>query len=174
MMKRGAFTHKYPTIAERDKELEALWNDLEDVPMDPITETIETDFLDFGAGTHREEIWKWFDERYSKGVYYLLYGQANTATADLPSVIEIPLGYGKLIAEISSDPQYKEIYVGLEGKNDTVDLAVIRESFNYNNGSIKRRKREFEILPYGKLVEEYGSDRIDPSAKYEVRIEEGA
>lgn len=80
MMKRGAFTHKYPTIAERDKELEALWNDLEDVPMDPTTETIETDFLDFGAGTHREEIWKWFDERHSKGVHYLLYGQTGEET----------------------------------------------------------------------------------------------
>lgn len=169
MLRRNAFTHKYSTIAERDKELESLWADLEDVPMDPTTETIETDFLDFGAGTHREEIWKWFDERHSKGVYYLLYGQTNAATANLPPAIEIPLGYGKLIAEISSDPKYKEIFVGFEGEDDTLDLAVIRESFNDNNGSIERRKGEFEILPYGEMVEEYSTDLYEPSAKYETK-----
>lgn len=73
MLKRNAFTRKYPPIAERDKELEQLWRDLEDVPMCPETETIEREFLDFGTGTPREDIWHWFDERHSKGVHYLLY-----------------------------------------------------------------------------------------------------
>lgn len=30
--------------------------------------------MDFPAGTHREDIWHWFDERHSKGVTYLMYG----------------------------------------------------------------------------------------------------
>ena len=44
-----------------------------DIPMDPETERMEEDFLCFPMRTHREEIWHWFDERHSKGVYYLLY-----------------------------------------------------------------------------------------------------
>lgn len=62
------------TLEERDRYLEQLWAEFADVPMDPDTECIEEDFLGFPHGTHREEIWKWFDERYSKGVHYLIYG----------------------------------------------------------------------------------------------------
>lgn len=61
------------TIQTSDKELEKLWEKFEDVPMDPVTECMEAPFLDFPAGTHREEIWHWFDERHSEGVAYLLY-----------------------------------------------------------------------------------------------------
>lgn len=58
---------------EIDRELETLWEQFADIPMDPKTECIESDFLDFPAGTHREEIWDFFDKRHSKGVHYLLY-----------------------------------------------------------------------------------------------------
>lgn len=58
-----------------DRELEALWKQFGDVAMNPETEEIEESFLSFPAGTHREEIWHWFDERYSKGVAALLYGE---------------------------------------------------------------------------------------------------
>lgn len=60
------------TIAEQDSILDELWADFGDVPMDPETEKIEEPFLHFPAGTHREAIWRWFDERYSKGVASLL------------------------------------------------------------------------------------------------------
>ena len=40
--------------------------------MNPETECIEVEFQGFPAGTHREEIWHWFDERYSKGVAGLM------------------------------------------------------------------------------------------------------
>lgn len=63
-----------PALGEQDRQLEELWSQFEDVPMDPDTETIEEDFLLFPHGTSKEEIWHWFDERHSKGVYYLLYG----------------------------------------------------------------------------------------------------
>lgn len=63
-----------PTLEEQDNELKELWSQFEDVPMDPETECIEEPFLSWPAGTHREEIWTWFDKRYSRGVHYLLYG----------------------------------------------------------------------------------------------------
>lgn len=62
------------TLQERDTELERLWAEFADVPMDPETEEMEEPFLHFPVGTNREEIWHWFDERHSKGVVYLLYG----------------------------------------------------------------------------------------------------
>lgn len=66
---------KMKTLRERDEELERLWNDFSDIPMNPDTEKIEEPFMDFPAGTDREDIWHWFDERHSKGVVYLLYGR---------------------------------------------------------------------------------------------------
>lgn len=62
------------TLRERDTELEKLWVEFGDLPMNPDTEEIEAPFLGFPAGTNREDIWHWFDERHSKGVSYLLYG----------------------------------------------------------------------------------------------------
>ena len=46
-----------------DQELEELWAEFGDVPMDPETEKIEEDWNGFPAGTDREEIWHWFEER---------------------------------------------------------------------------------------------------------------
>lgn len=56
-----------------DAELEELWASIEDVAYDPETECILEPVLGFEAGTHREDVWHWFDERHSKGVAYLLY-----------------------------------------------------------------------------------------------------
>lgn len=56
-----------------DEELEKLWEELGDVPMDPETECLEEAFFIWEKGTDREDIWHWFDERHSKGVAYLLY-----------------------------------------------------------------------------------------------------
>lgn len=60
-------------LQDRDEQLEALWDDFGNVPYNEETETIEEDFLTFRAGAHRYDIWRWFDERHSKGVAYLLY-----------------------------------------------------------------------------------------------------
>lgn len=60
------------TLHDRDAILEELWSALEDVPMNPETERMDEDFLDFPAGTLREDIWHWFDERHSRGVAYLM------------------------------------------------------------------------------------------------------
>lgn len=64
-------------LQDRDEQLEALWEDFGNVPYNDETETIEEDFLSFRAGTHRYDIWHWFDERHSKGVAYLLYKYAR-------------------------------------------------------------------------------------------------
>ena len=57
-----------------DDQLKTLWGIFGDIPMDPNNETIEEKFLCFEIGTNRFDIWKWFDKRYSKGVYELIYG----------------------------------------------------------------------------------------------------
>lgn len=62
------------SLEARDLELQRLWDALADVPVNLDTEQTESSFLHFPAGTDREEIWQWFDQRYSKGVAYLLYG----------------------------------------------------------------------------------------------------
>lgn len=54
-----------------DADLEVMWDELEDVPVD-FDECIDIDWRDFPSGTHREEIWHWFDERHSKGVGWLM------------------------------------------------------------------------------------------------------
>lgn len=45
--------------------------------MNPETEVMSDDFLHFPKGTHREDIWKWFDKKHSKGVHFLLYGNGE-------------------------------------------------------------------------------------------------
>lgn len=61
-------------VIVRDKALEDLWEQLTDVPMNAETECIEEPFIHFPEGTHREEIWRWFDTQHSKGVAYLMCG----------------------------------------------------------------------------------------------------
>lgn len=57
-----------------DVILKKLWAKLEDAPVHPETEKLETDFLVFKKGADKyEDIWRWFDERYSGGVAELLY-----------------------------------------------------------------------------------------------------
>lgn len=58
-----------------DRELEKLWEELEDVLFvenDILSLVLESPWNGFDAGTDRESIWHWFDERHSKGVGWLL------------------------------------------------------------------------------------------------------
>lgn len=75
------------SLHDRDRELEELWAELTDVPMDPDTERLEEPFMDFPAGTDRETIWHWFDERYSQGVAHLLYGDGNDRTDQIARLV---------------------------------------------------------------------------------------
>lgn len=54
-----------------DEKLEAMWDEFGDIPIDE-DECIDVDWQGWSKGTHREEIWHWFDERHSKGVGWLM------------------------------------------------------------------------------------------------------
>ena len=60
-----------------DAELEARWDELEDVPFDeadsPSGLILHEKWWMFPKGVDREDIWRHFDEYHSKGVHYLLY-----------------------------------------------------------------------------------------------------
>lgn len=77
------------TMRDRDDALEEMWAQFADVPMNPETECIEERFMGWEPGTHREEIWHWFDERYSKGVAYLLYGGAEDYVPETRRLYEL-------------------------------------------------------------------------------------
>lgn len=69
-----------------DRELEKLWEELEDVTCieakdfykddedykDDISLVIMSDWQGFSAGTDTETIWHWFDQHHSKGVGWLM------------------------------------------------------------------------------------------------------
>lgn len=59
-----------------DKRLEELWDELTDVPVAEDTDmrtVLDEDWYGFAKGTDVEDIWRLFDERHSKGVYWLMY-----------------------------------------------------------------------------------------------------
>lgn len=56
----------------KDKDLEMLWDSLVDVPFNENDE-LEIDFPPFEKGESMYDIWRYFDEKHSKGVAYLLY-----------------------------------------------------------------------------------------------------
>ena len=59
--------------ASFDKAKEA-WEEFGDAPMHPEPECIEEEWNSFPAGTHREEIWHWFEESFDCKVADLMYG----------------------------------------------------------------------------------------------------
>ena len=59
---------------QRSEYIKNLWMDFGDVPMNPDTECIEEEWNGFEVGTHREEIWTWFEEIYGMSVAKDLMG----------------------------------------------------------------------------------------------------
>ena len=55
-----------------DSDIEELWDNLTDAPIDPETEELDEPYYIWPKGTDKEDIWHWFDEHHSKGVAYLL------------------------------------------------------------------------------------------------------
>ena len=51
-----------------------LWKDFGNVSMNPETECIEEEWNGFPTGTHREEIWHWFEEMFDLSVAEDLMG----------------------------------------------------------------------------------------------------
>lgn len=61
-----------------DDELKELWEKFGDVIInyddpDYPNGIIENDWFIFNAGTEKLDIWHWFDDRYSGGVYKLMF-----------------------------------------------------------------------------------------------------
>lgn len=54
-------------------KVKELWLDFGDIPMNPETECIEDFWGKFNPGTHREEIWKWFEETFHIRTVDLMY-----------------------------------------------------------------------------------------------------
>lgn len=52
-----------------------MWNRLEEVSMNPETECIEESWNGFPTGTHRKEIWHWFERTFHVSVAEDLLGQ---------------------------------------------------------------------------------------------------
>lgn len=48
--------------------IEELWSEFGEVTMNPETELIESEWNDFPAGTHREDIWHWFEDTFDVSV----------------------------------------------------------------------------------------------------------
>lgn len=78
---------EFDTLTERDKELGTLWEQFADVPVDPDTDKLEEQYIHFQAGTDRETVWHWFDERHSKGVAYLLYRDGVDRTMETAELL---------------------------------------------------------------------------------------
>ena len=57
-------------LRDKDEQLRALWQTLQDVPIDE-QEAIEQDFFMWSKGTPRLVIWHWFDEQFNGGIVAL-------------------------------------------------------------------------------------------------------
>ncbi|MEG1729568.1 MAG: hypothetical protein RR280_08525 [Bacteroidaceae bacterium] len=65
-----------------DVELEALWIELGNIPVNQ-DDALEDEFRFFPAGTPRLEVWDWFDTHYSKGVAALSGSDSTTLDPDV-------------------------------------------------------------------------------------------
>ena len=61
-------------ITWKQAYIEEQWNKFGNVPMNPETECIEEEWHGFLVGTHREEIWHWFEETFNVSVAKDLMG----------------------------------------------------------------------------------------------------
>ena len=55
------------------REMKILWELSGDIPIGQ-SKHIKEEFLGFPVGTHRFDIWTWFDKRYPRGLMSLAYG----------------------------------------------------------------------------------------------------
>lgn len=49
-------------------QAKALWKEFGEIPTNPETECIEETWCRFPAGTHREEVWRWFEETFNVSI----------------------------------------------------------------------------------------------------------
>lgn len=72
---KGAISKKEKWRGFSAGQIYDLWQEFGDVPMNPITECIESDWNGFSKGTFREDIWHWFEDEFELSVATNLMGQ---------------------------------------------------------------------------------------------------
>jgi len=72
--------------------------------------------------------------------------------------IKIDLGFASLIAEKGADPNYNEIFIGLEDSNWSQDIAVIGEKYHYEGDNVIPDKGVSVKLYSDKDQEDYTHD----------------
>ena len=70
----GAMYIEVLPVANEEKTVKELWEEFGEVLMDPETEEMEREWNGFPVGTHREEIWHWFEYNSNCSVFDLMYG----------------------------------------------------------------------------------------------------
>jgi len=58
----------------KETYIRKLWEEFGNTPINPDTEEIEIEWNGFSAGTHREDIWHWFEETFNISVAEDLMG----------------------------------------------------------------------------------------------------
>jgi hypothetical protein len=88
-----------------DKEIEEIWNELDNVPFDENPLALDScglvlgvDYFEWKKGMARDLIWKWFDMNHSKGIVYLL--EDYYSESDLKDNEDIDIKMAKDIAEV--------------------------------------------------------------------------
>lgn len=62
---------------EELSQAKELWVQFGEIPMNPVTEELEMEWHGFLIGTHREDIWHWFEETFNVSVAEDLMGLGN-------------------------------------------------------------------------------------------------
>ena len=149
------------TLYYLESSIKMLWEDFGDIPMDPETECLEEAWHGFAVGTHREEIWHWFEETFHVSVAELM----GLTPKILPSLEEIRADY-KAFRELTKDVRTLE------------NIKKLRHQFviEINGVSIS----EFEEMPteiewvrydgYGCLEDIY--DYFDGKPKVQINCKE--
>ncbi|MDY5027247.1 MAG: hypothetical protein SPF19_12135 [Oliverpabstia sp.] len=80
------------------KHIAELWNEFGNIPMDPETECMDASWHGFPRGTHREDIWRWFESQFpGVSVADLMYGVYEKVTIQdmlaygYPCIDQIPM-----------------------------------------------------------------------------------
>lgn len=170
----GAPAAEMQTLAERDATLEKLWEEFGDVPMNPETECMEAPFLDFPAGTFREDIWHWFDERHSKGVAYLMYGGAEPAPREIPAALAVDTPLGALVVKAALDSQHPGVYVDLRRPGTECDLPLALVEFSADDADFIDGDQNIITRVWGNArQEDYTMRTVHQNIEQYFKSEEG-
>lgn len=150
----------------KDEDMAIVWEVIREEPTvdnDDMQFCIENDFFGFKAGTPLDDIWRWFDHHYSKGLHTLMYGEtiAKDEETNGNNRIYLPLSTGDMLCvEKNPTPEFgSELIVGICDKemNWIQDITVVRE-----------KDRKIDVLSYKDPYDENYTD------SYTVDIYHGA